>query len=39
MTTGCKISSTEHAEALHRAQTVLARFNLVGITILEKVMC
>jgi len=34
-TTGCKIYSTEHAEALHRAQTALARLNLVSITILE----
>jgi len=36
MTTGCKIYSTEHAEALHRAQTALAPLNLVSITILEK---
>jgi len=36
MTTGCKIYSPEHAEALHRAQTALARLNLVSITILEK---
>jgi len=34
-TTGCKIYSTEHTEALHRAQTALARLNLVSITILE----
>jgi hypothetical protein len=27
MTTGCKIYSTEHPEALHRAQTALARLN------------
>jgi len=39
MTTGCKIYSTEHAEALHRAQTALARLNLVSITILEKLTC
>jgi len=37
MTTGCMIYSPEHAEALHRAQTALARLNLVSITILEKV--
>jgi len=39
MTTGCKIYSTEHAEALHRAQTALARLKLVSITILEKLTC
>jgi len=39
MTTGCKIYSTEHAEPLHRAQTALARLNLVSITILEKLTC
>ena len=39
MTTGCRIHSTEHAEALHRAQTALARLNLVSITILEELMC
>jgi len=39
MTVGCKIYSTEHAEALHRAQTALARLNLVSITILEKLTC
>jgi hypothetical protein len=33
MTTGCKIYSPEYAEALHRAQTALARLNLVSITI------
>ena len=33
--TGCKIYSTEYAEALHRAQTVPASFNLASITILE----
>jgi len=33
MTTGCTIYSTEHADALHRAQTALARLNLVSITI------
>ena len=38
-TTGCKIYSIEHAEALHRAQTALARLNLVSITIVEKFMC
>jgi len=38
-TTGCKIYSIEHAEALHRAQTALARLNLVSITILEKLTC
>jgi len=39
MTTSCKIYSTEHAEALHRAQTALVRLNLVSITILEKLTC
>jgi hypothetical protein len=39
MTTGCKIYSTEHAEALRRAQTALAHFNLVSITIIEKLTC
>jgi hypothetical protein len=39
MMTGCKIYSTEHAEALHRAQMPLARLNLVSITILEKLTC
>jgi len=39
MTTGCMIYSPEHAEALHRAQTALARLNLVSITILEKLTC
>ena len=38
-TTSCKIYSIEHAEALHRAQTALARLNLVSITILQKLMC
>jgi hypothetical protein len=33
MTTRCKIYSPEHAEALHRAQTALARLNLISITI------
>jgi len=33
ITTRCTIYSTEHAEALHRAQTALARLNLVSITI------
>jgi len=36
MTTGCKIYSPEHAEALHRAQTALARLNLVSITIFRE---
>jgi hypothetical protein len=36
MTTGCKIYSPEHAEVLHRAQTVLARLNLVSITIFRE---
>ena len=36
MTTGCKMYSTEHAEALHRAQTALARLNLVSITIFRE---
>jgi hypothetical protein len=35
-TTGCTIYSTEHAEALHRAQTALARLNLVSITIFRE---
>ena len=39
ITTGCKIYSTEHAEAMHRAQTALAHLNLVSITILEKFTC
>jgi len=39
MTTGCKIYSAEHAEALHRAQTVLASLYLVSITFLEKLTC
>jgi len=39
MTTDCKIYSVEHVEALHRAKTALARFNLLGRTILEKVTC
>jgi hypothetical protein len=30
MTTGCKIYSPEHAQALHRAQTALAWLNLVS---------
>jgi len=33
MNVGCKIYSTDHAEALHRAQTALAGLNLVSITI------
>jgi len=37
--TGYKIYSSEHAEALHCAQTALARLNLVSITILEKLTC
>jgi hypothetical protein len=37
MTTGCKIYSPEDAEALHRAQTALARLNLVNITIFREV--
>jgi len=36
MITSSNIYSTEHAEELHRAQTALARFKLVSITILEK---
>jgi hypothetical protein len=36
MTTSCKIYSPEHAKALHRVQTVLARLNLVSITIFRK---
>jgi len=36
MTTGCKIYSPEHAEALHRGQTGLARLNLVSITIFRE---
>jgi hypothetical protein len=36
MTTRCKIYSLEHAEALHRAQTALARLNLVSITIFRE---
>jgi len=36
MTTGCKIYSPEHAEALHIAQTTLARLNLVSITIFRE---
>jgi len=36
MTTGCKIDSPEHAEALHRAQTALAHLNLVTITIFRE---
>jgi len=39
MTTGCEIYSTEHAEALIRVQTALARLNLVSIPILEKLTC
>jgi hypothetical protein len=39
MTTDCKIYSTEHVEALHRAQRALARLNLVSITMLEQLMC
>jgi len=39
MTTSCKIYSIELAEALHRAQTALARLNLVSIAILEKLTC
>jgi len=39
MITGCKIYSTEHAEALHRSQTAQARLNLVSMTILEKLTC
>jgi len=39
MTTGCKIYSIEHAEALHRAQTALARLILVSITSIEKLTC
>jgi len=39
MTAGCKRYSTEHAEGLRRAQTVLARLNLVSITVLEKLKC
>jgi len=35
-TTGCKIYSTEHAEALHRAQRAQMHLNLVSITIVEK---
>jgi len=38
-TTGGKIFSPEHVEALLRAQTVLVRLNLVSITIVEKLMC
>ena len=30
------IYSTEHAEALHRAQTALARLNMLSLTILDK---
>jgi hypothetical protein len=33
MTTRCTIYSPKHAEALHRAQTALARLNLVGMTV------
>jgi len=36
MTTGCKIYSPEHAEALNSAQTALACFNLVCITIFRE---
>jgi len=36
MNTCCKIYSTEHVDAPHRAQTAPARLNLVSITILEK---
>jgi len=36
MTTGCKIYSPDHAEAPHRAQTALARLNLVCITIFRE---
>jgi vancomycin resistance protein YoaR len=32
MTTGCKIYSPEHAEALRRVRTAQARMNLVSIT-------
>ena len=39
MITGCKIYSTENAEALHRAQTALTRLNLVSISMLEKLTC
>jgi len=39
MTADYNIYSTEHAEALHRAQTALACVDLVGITILEKLTC
>ena len=35
-TTGCEIYSTEHGEALHRAQTALARLNMVSITIFRE---
>jgi len=36
MTTGCEIDSSKHAEALHRAQTALARLDLVSITIFRE---
>ena len=36
MTTGCKIYSPEHAEALHRAQAARTRLNLVSITIFRE---
>ena len=39
MTTGCKIYTIVHAEALHRVQTALVRLNLVCITILEELTC
>jgi len=39
MTTGCKIFSTEHAEALHEAQTVLVLLNLLSITIIDNHTC
>jgi len=39
MTSGGIIYSTDHAEALHIVQTVIARFNLVSVTILEMLAC
>jgi len=39
MTAGRMIYSTEHADAMHRAQTALAHLILVSITILEELTC